>query len=100
MSSLRVLKRDLPLRLKDPSKTRVTRTRAQCLPVSAPPAAMRDLTEGQTLFAPKPRSSSLVDRATPGLPTDLVTRGATRLQISASLYAFTFFMAAFFPRLI
>ena len=61
---------------------------------------MRDPTEGQTLFVPKPRSSSLVDRATPRLPTDLVNRAATRLQIVAWLYAFTFFMAAFFPRLI
>jgi plasmid stabilization system protein ParE len=61
---------------------------------------MLEPTEGQTLFVPKPRSSFLVDRATPGLPTDLVNRAAVRLQISAWLYAFTFFMAAFFPRLI
>jgi hypothetical protein len=61
---------------------------------------MRDTTDGPTLFAPKPRGTSLVDRATLGLPLDLVGRAATRLQILAWLYAFTFFMAAFFPRLI
>jgi hypothetical protein len=61
---------------------------------------MRDITDGPTLFAPKPRGTSLIDRATQGLPADLVNRAATRLQILAWLYAFTFFMAAFFPRLI
>ena len=61
---------------------------------------MRDSTNGPTLFVPKSRGTSLVDRATLGLPPDLVNRAATRLQILAWLYAFTFFMAAFFPRLI
>jgi hypothetical protein len=61
---------------------------------------MRDSTGGQTLFVPKPRGSFPADRATPGLATHLVHRAATRLQILAWLYAFTFFMAAFFPRLI
>jgi eukaryotic-like serine/threonine-protein kinase len=63
-------------------------------------SVMRDSIDGQTLFVPKPRGSSLVDRATPGLATHLVYRAATRLQILAWLYAFTFFMAAFLPRLI
>src|SRR4029453_5779215 len=61
---------------------------------------MRSVTGGETLFVPKPRSTSLVDRPTLGLPPDLVNRAFTRLQILAWLYAFTFFMAAFFPRLI
>jgi len=37
------------------------------------------------------------DRATTGLPPDLLNRAAYRLQILCWLYAFTFFMAAFFP---
>ena len=49
---------------------------------------------------PKPRASSIVDRATTGLPPDLLNRAASRLQILAWLYAFTFFMAAFFARLL
>jgi eukaryotic-like serine/threonine-protein kinase len=52
-----------------------------------------------TLFVPK-RGTSIVDRATTGLPPDLLNRVATRLQILAWLYAFTFFMAAFVPRLL
>jgi eukaryotic-like serine/threonine-protein kinase len=55
---------------------------------------------GQTLFVPKTRGTSIVDRPTTGLPPDLVNRAANRLQILCWLYAFTFFMAAFFPRLI
>ncbi len=54
----------------------------------------------QTLFVPKPRSTSIGDRATTGLPPDLLNRVASRLQILAWLYAFTFFMAAFFPPLL
>src|SRR5262245_35117460 len=61
---------------------------------------MRESTDGPTLFVPKRRGTSLVDRASAGLPADLVNRAARRLQILAWLYAFTFFMAAFFPRLI
>jgi serine/threonine-protein kinase len=61
---------------------------------------MRDSTDTQTRFVPQPRGTSFLDRATPGLPADLVNRAAARLQISAWLYAFMFFMAAFFPRLI
>lgn len=61
---------------------------------------MRDSTDGPTFFVPKRRGTSFVDRATAGLPADLVNRAARRLQILAWLYAFTFFMAAFFPRLI
>jgi plasmid stabilization system protein ParE len=57
-------------------------------------------THGETLFAPKPRGVSIADRSTTGLPPDLLNRVATRLQILAWLYAFTFFMSAFFPTLI
>src|SRR4029453_6373224 len=61
---------------------------------------MRDSPDRRTKFVPQRRGTSLLDRVTPGLPPDLVNRAAARLQISAWLYAFTFFMAAFFPRLI
>jgi serine/threonine-protein kinase len=40
------------------------------------------------------------DRATTGLPADLLNRAATRLRALALLYAFTFFMAGFFPALV
>ena len=52
-----------------------------------------------TLIVPKHRATSVVDRATTGLPPDLLNRAATRLQILAWLYAFTFFMADLFPSL-
>ena len=58
---------------------------------------MRQSSQDQTLFVPKHRSTSIVDRATTGLPPDLLNRAAARLQTLAWLYAFTFFMAAFFP---
>ena len=61
---------------------------------------MRPSTHEQTLLVPKHRGASIVDRATTGLPPDLLNRAATRLQILAWLYAFTFFMAAFFPPLL
>ena len=60
---------------------------------------MRPSDPGQTLFIPTARGS-IADRATTGLPPDLLNRAATRLQAMAWLYAFTFFMAAFFPALI
>jgi len=53
-----------------------------------------------TLFVPKARGTSIADRATTGLPPDLLNRAAYRLQILCWLYAFTFFMAAFFPALL
>jgi eukaryotic-like serine/threonine-protein kinase len=56
-------------------------------------------THERTLFVPKQRGTSIADRATTGLPPDLLNRVATRLQVLAWLYAFTFFMAAFVPRL-
>jgi eukaryotic-like serine/threonine-protein kinase len=56
--------------------------------------------DGQTVFVPKPRATSIADRAATGLPPDLLNRVATRLQNLAWLYAFTFFMAAFFPNLL
>jgi serine/threonine-protein kinase len=52
------------------------------------------------LFVPKHRGTSIIDRATTGLPPDLLNRAATRLQILAWLYAFTFFMAAFLQPLL
>jgi serine/threonine-protein kinase len=58
---------------------------------------MRHSDQDQTLFVPKHRSTSIADRATTGLPPDLLNRAAARLQVLAWLYAFTFFMAAFFP---
>ena len=61
---------------------------------------MRPSPDGPTLFIPKPRGTSIVDRATTGLPPDLLNRAASRLQILAWLYAFSFFMAAFFPQLL
>ena len=60
---------------------------------------MRSDTHEPTLFVPKHRSTSFADRATTGLPPDLLNRAANRLQILASLYACTFFMAAFVPPL-
>jgi len=55
---------------------------------------------GHTVFVPKARATSIGERATTGLPPDLLNRVATRLQVLAWLYAFTFFMAAFFPMLV
>jgi hypothetical protein len=57
-------------------------------------------THGPTLVAPLHRGTSIADRAATGLPPDLLNRIAGRLQILAWLYAFTFFMAAFAPRLV
>src|SRR5262245_27738297 len=57
--------------------------------------------DSPTLFVPKSRgTSSGIDRATTGLPPDLLNRAASRFQALAWLYAFTFFMAAFFRSLI
>jgi hypothetical protein len=53
-----------------------------------------------TLIVPNRRTTSVVDRATTGLPPDLLSRAATRLQILAWLYAFTFFMAAYLSQLL
>jgi eukaryotic-like serine/threonine-protein kinase len=53
-----------------------------------------------TLFVPAYRSVSLFDRATTGFPPDLLNRAAARFQALAWLYAFTFFMAAFFPSMV
>jgi serine/threonine-protein kinase len=61
---------------------------------------MRDSIDERTLFVPEPRDTSRFDRETPGLATDLTNRATTRLQVLAWLYAFTFLMAAFVPRLI
>jgi eukaryotic-like serine/threonine-protein kinase len=47
-------------------------------------------------FVRKGRATAITHRTTQ-LPTDLLNQGASRLQALALLYAFTFFMAAFFP---
>ena len=57
-------------------------------------------TESLTVLVPKPRVTSFFDRATTGFPPDLLNRVANRFQALAWLYAFTFFMAAFFPSLV
>jgi serine/threonine-protein kinase len=58
-------------------------------------------TESPTLFLPKPGShGSSVREHDTGLPTDLISQSAYRLRTLASLYAFVFFMADFFPQLI
>jgi len=56
--------------------------------------------QGATLFVPKHRTTSIFDRATTGFPPDLLNRVAIRFQVLTWLYAFTFFMAAFFPSLL
>src|SRR3954468_7712220 len=61
---------------------------------------MHPSADGQTVFVPKARRASIVDRATTGFPPDLLKRVTARLQILACMYAFIFFMAAFFPALI
>jgi eukaryotic-like serine/threonine-protein kinase len=53
-----------------------------------------------TVLVPNQRATSILDRATTGFPPDLLNRVATRFQALAWLYAFTFFMAAFFPSLV
>jgi hypothetical protein len=55
---------------------------------------------GQTVFVPKARATTIGERATTGLPPDLLNRIAMRLQVLAWLYSFTFFMAGFFPMLV
>jgi hypothetical protein len=61
---------------------------------------MRPPNHEQTVFLPKHRGTSIADRATTGLPPDLLNRAASRLQVLAWLYAFIFFMAGFFPSLL
>ena len=61
---------------------------------------MRPSSHEQTLLVPKHRGASVVDRATTGLPPDLLNRAAARLQILLWLYAFTFFMSALFVPLL
>jgi hypothetical protein len=46
------------------------------------------------------RRRTLAGRATTPFPADLMNQGASRLQALALLYAFTFFMAAFLPRIL
>ena len=46
------------------------------------------------------RGRPATERGTTALPADLLNQAASRLRILALLYAFTFFMAAFFPPLL
>ena len=50
---------------------------------------------GGRAYLQKQKFKSVADRATTGLPADLLNQAAARLRILALLYAFTFFMAAF-----
>jgi eukaryotic-like serine/threonine-protein kinase len=54
---------------------------------------------GGPAYVRKGRNKTAGDRTT-ALPTDLLNQAAARLRILALLYAFTFFMAAFFPSLL
>ena len=56
----------------------------------------------ETLLLPHagPRGSTSSAPSTAGLPTDLLNQSVRRLRVLALLYSFTFFMAAFFPRLL
>src|SRR5262245_39425460 len=67
---------------------------------SYPATVMPPQDQVETLFVPKARATSIAERATTGLPPDLLNRVSSRLQILCWLYAFTFFMAAFSPALI
>ena len=67
---------------------------------SCPEACHASINSRADAVRPEHRGTSIVERATTGLPPDLLNRAATRLQTLAWLYAFTFFMAAFFPRLL
>ncbi len=57
---------------------------------------------GVTLLQPRDaaRSSTTGHRTTGSLAPELLSQSASRLRILALLYAFTFFMAGFFPNLI
>src|SRR4051812_9382078 len=66
------------------------------LQVEAMPLAPQE----PTLFIPKDRGASILDRAITGFPPDLLNRAAARFQALTWLYAFTFFMSAFFPSLV
>lgn len=54
--------------------------------------------EGRLLPDKPPASSSRASSV--GLPKDLLTKAAKRLRSTASVYAFVYFMAAFFPSLL
>jgi hypothetical protein len=55
---------------------------------------------GETLLLPKEERLASTSRRTRGLSADLLSQSARRLRILALLYAFTFFMAGFFPALL
>ena len=56
---------------------------------------------GETLLQPRIGRRTTGPRDVPtGLPSDLINQSAERLRIMALLYAFVFFMAAYFPALL
>jgi serine/threonine-protein kinase len=61
---------------------------------------MRLHASGETLLRPHERAAATTDEATRGLSAEILSRSARRLRILALMYAFTFFMAAFFPNLL
>jgi serine/threonine-protein kinase len=55
---------------------------------------------GEKLLRPHEPATASTAEATRGLSAEILGRSARRLRILALMYAFTFFMAAFFPNLI
>lgn len=63
--------------------------------------ASASVSENETLLQPRIGRRTTGQRDLPtGLPSDLINQSAERLRIMALLYAFVFFMAAYFPALI
>ena len=60
------------------------------------------MTPGVTLLQPRggARASTTGYRTTGSLAPELLSQSASRLRILTLLYAFTFFMAGFFPNLV
>jgi serine/threonine-protein kinase len=52
------------------------------------------------LLRPREPSSVSTGEGTPGLSAEILSRSARRLRILSLMYAFTFFMAAYFPNLL
>jgi hypothetical protein len=59
------------------------------------------MTQGATFLLPQDgRHASRSGRGTTSLSPELLSQSARRLRVTALLYAFTFFMAGFFPSLL
>ncbi len=52
------------------------------------------------LLRPKEPSTVVTGEGTPGLSAEILSRSARRLRILSLMYAFTFFMAGYFPNLL